>query len=129
MKDFQGQRRVRKMIYSKISLVVLGLLILFMVKALWGVQTKNSLAVAGRTQAEAELAELEAQKAELSAQVGWLGKDRGQEEALRQNFSVTLPGEKMVIVVEDASRPTTTTPKKSGGWWQAGWQALADIFS
>ncbi len=117
------------MIYSKISILVLVFLVLFMAKALWGVYAKNRLALAGRVQAEAELAELDQQKSELSQQVAWLGKERGQEEAIRQNFSVTLPGEKMAIIVEDEKKGPTTTPKKTGGWWQAGWQALADIFS
>ncbi|MDQ5957822.1 MAG: hypothetical protein QG665_148 [Patescibacteria group bacterium] len=128
MRDFQGRRRVRKMIYSKISILVLVFLVVFMTKALWGVYTKNRLAATGRVQAEGELRDLENQKAELSARVGWMAKARGQEEAIRQNFSVTLPGEKMVIVVEDEQKATTSKIKNNDNWWSVGWRALSQIF-
>ncbi len=130
MRDFQGRRRVRRFIYSKVTIVALLLLVLFMSKAVWGVYAKNHLAGAGKKQAEGSLTELEGQKSELQKKVVWLRTDRGQEEEIRKNYSVLKPGEKVITIVEGESTSSVKINNKSnGGWWTAGWQALADIFS
>ncbi len=129
MRDFQGRRRARRFIFSKIIIAILALLVLFLSKAVWGVYAKNRLASSGRTQAEQEFAELQAQKKELAAKVRWLASERGQEEEIRKNYAVLKPGEKVITIVDDDA---TTTPARQtagqAGWWPAAIDALGGLF-
>ncbi len=130
MQDFQGRRRIKRSIFYKITLVVLAVLILFLSKAVWGVYAKNRLAEVGRTQAESELRELETQKKELQDKVKWLATERGEEEVIRQNYSVLLPGEKVIMVV-DAEKPTSGVKgdEDINNWFTAAVGALERLFS
>ena len=129
MQNFQGRKRLKRSLFSKITLVLLAGLVFILSKAVWGVYAKNQLAEAGRRQAEAELVELETQEAELKEKVAWLATERGQEEVIRRNFSVLKPGEKMIIVVDNNTATTAAAePAKTNGWWQAAVGAIGGLF-
>ncbi len=77
-----------------------------------------------RVLAEQEAAALEARKETLEKRVEYLSSERGIEAEMRRQFDVALPGEQVVVIVEDKSNElevtplnssTTTSPKK---WYQ-----------
>jgi len=111
MQDFQDRRRWKKMVYSKITIIALCIVALLMFRNLWVVYNKNQVALAENEKSASKLVELEQQKKELATKVKWLSTERGQEEAIRQNFSVVKDGEKVILVVEDTSGASSTPPK------------------
>lgn len=111
MQDFQDRRRWKKMVYSKITIIALCIVALLMFRNLWVVYNKNQVALAENEKSASKLVELEQQKKELATKVKWLSTERGQEEAIRQNFSVVKEGEKVILVVEGTNGASSTPPK------------------
>jgi cell division protein FtsB len=70
---------------------------------------------------EQEASVLEARKASLEAEVEYLRDERGIESAMRRQFDIALPGEEVVVILEDdtevAFEPLATTTPTETGWW------------
>lgn len=63
---------------------------------------------------------LQARKDSLEAEVQYLQDERGIEAQMRRQFDVALPGEEVVVILDDETVPTvqplaTTSEDKS--WW------------
>jgi len=74
-----------------------------------------------RAVVEQEAAALEARKALLEAEVEYLRDERGIESAMRRQFDIALPGEEVVVILEDETKvefePLATTTATESGWW------------
>lgn len=69
---------------------------------------------------EAEVQELELQKRILEQKVEYLSNERGIEAELRRQFDVTLPGEEVIVILdEEASsvEPIASTTEKHRPWY------------
>ncbi|MCA9354312.1 MAG: septum formation initiator family protein [Candidatus Kaiserbacteria bacterium] len=77
-----------------------------------------------RAEAEQQAAVLQERLNDLQAEVEYLSNDRGIEAEMRRQFDVSLPGEQVVVIVEDEDdgpvvEPlATTTPQKHKRWYQ-----------
>lgn len=102
--------------------MVLILLMLFMAySAFVRYQIADQMAER-RTAAEAEVKELELQKRLLEQKVEYLSNERGIEAELRRQFDVTLPGEEVVVIIEEEAETevqpvATTTDKPWYNFW------------
>ncbi|MEK7569255.1 MAG: septum formation initiator family protein [Patescibacteria group bacterium] len=104
MIPFQERKKLRKILYSKVSLAVL-LVILFAVgQGLWRIQEKVSVARAERDLAARSFADLQSRTEELQASLARLKSDSGIEEEVRQKFTVARPGEEVVVVVDESAK-------------------------
>lgn len=117
MKSFQGRQKTRRLIYSKLSLLLLILLVGGLLKGTWGMYKKASLAK-DNLQASAErLSEFQTRKFELQNKVEKIKTARGVEEEIRRNFPVVKEGEKVITVVDQTgSSSVEEEPKKE--WWK-----------
>ena len=75
-----------------------------------------------REAVEQEAAALETQKEALEAQVQYLRDDRGIEAEMRRQFDISLPGEEVVVILEDEEatstiEPLEVEPEEERGWW------------
>ena len=104
MIPFQERKKLRKILYSKVSLAVL-LVILFAVgQGLWRIQEKVTIARAERDLAARSFADLQSRTEELQASLARLKSDSGIEEEVRQKFTVARPGEEVVVVVDESAK-------------------------
>lgn len=126
MFDFHQKRKLRAVVNSPFTQAVL-LALAFMIA--WSAYVRFDIAMemrARRVQAELQAAALEARKVELEKQVRYLSSERGIEAEMRRQFDVALPGEQVVVIVEDEVKGvevmplSTTTPEKSAQrhWYQ-----------
>ena len=101
MFDFHEKRKLRRLIYSKVTIgVVLILCLLLAVSAFKRFEKEREIA-AKRAEAEAELATLVEQAKNLEADIARLRNDRGLETEIRDRFDVVKPGEQAVIIIDD----------------------------
>lgn len=110
MFDFQQKRRLRTILTSRITWIVL-----LVIAASVGVSAYDRYLIArdmaDRRQAvEQELASLEARRAILEAEVEYLSHDRGQEAEMRRQFDIARPGEQVVIILDDVPEASTSEP-------------------
>ncbi len=127
MFDFHQRRKLRKVINSRYTQA--ALVILFFLMS-WSAYTRYEIAremVDRRVEIEEVVTELRAEKDLLEAEVEYLSGERGIEAELRRQFDVALPGEQVVVIVNEAESDeekilplsTSTPPQKK---WYQFWQ-------
>lgn len=102
MIPFQGRQKLRKILYSKVTLFALAVFVFFVGRGAWNTHEKAQIARSERNIAERSLSELESRASELQASLIRLKSDRGIEEEVRQKYTVARIGEEVVIVVDDS---------------------------
>lgn len=117
MREFQGQRRRRQIMYSLPVRVLLALLIILLSGSIYRLYEKQRLVSAERRSFLKEVERLRARQTELAQEVAKLGTERGVEEEIRENFNVVKPGEKVITFVIDEAA-TSTLPVTPSPWWQ-----------
>ncbi len=118
-----GRKRIRKILYSKVMLIVLVLMLAIFVRGTWSVRNKSILAGDNQEQAIKELQSLQAREHFLKEEIVELDSDRGQEAQLRERFDVGKEGEKLIVLVDTTMQvKEIAEPKKSI------WQKIKDIF-
>jgi cell division protein FtsB len=126
MFDFYQKRKLRSVVNSRYTQgVILGL-------ALWVgysayVRFDIAMEMQNRRQvAEQEAIALEARKQTLDEKVEYLSSERGLEAEMRRQFDVALPGEQVVVIVEDEEigneiQPLGTSTKQRDVKWYQFW--------
>ena len=77
-----------------------------------------------RVAEEQVLFELQAQKNQLQEKVQYLSNERGIEAEMRRNFDIALPGEQVVIILDEkkeeqmAPLPPMPAPTSTKAWYQ-----------
>jgi len=100
MLDFKEKRKLKKILYSKPMIIVLGLVFVFMVNAVWGVYKKAKIAHGNKTLILQDFNELKEREEDLSLKIEKLKTDRGIEEKMREKFGVVREGEEVVVVID-----------------------------
>ena len=120
MLPFQERKRFRKILYSKITLAVLFVALIFVARGAWHVYEKAVIAQTEKEEAARKLAELKQHTLDLEESVVGLKSDRGIEEEIRQKFMVARPGEEVVVVVDDGNKKSKNeeTSQKQNLWQQ-----------
>lgn len=119
MIDFQGRRRQNSWFYSKLTILILLVLVLLMSRAVFDVYQKNRVARENFYETEKKLNELESEKLALESSVASLSTKLGVEKEIRKNFSVVKEGERLITIIENQKDiPATNTDKQSSSWWK-----------
>jgi cell division protein FtsB len=126
MKEFKDKRKLKKILYSKFSIVVLLLVFIFVAKAGYNVYKKQADSYENRIGAEKELNELKARQAALASEIERLGTPEGIEEEIREKYKVAKENENMVIIVEEETKAPKVEKKK--GFFSGIKEKLKEIF-
>ncbi|MFA5651829.1 MAG: septum formation initiator family protein [Candidatus Paceibacterota bacterium] len=111
MIDFQQKRKINRVIYSKISFIILLVLVIFLGRSTWDIYKKSKLSFDNYVETKKDYENLKARKDMLEAETNRLKTDIGIEEEIRSKFNVAKPGETVVIVIDSSS--STSTDKNS----------------
>lgn len=117
---FGKQNKYKNIIYSKVTILVLLVLVVFLGRSVWErFQIERDMA-ARATQAQAELDELSARKDDLEARVEYLEGERGIEEEVRKNFDVAKDGEQVIILMGNVEeeKESAVVPENAAAWYQ-----------
>ena len=124
MLDFQQKRKVRRLIYHRVTLILLAILVLFAIHSTWIVLEKKRTSQEMKDVSLRNVEELRLRDEELKWRIERLQTPPGIEEEIRSKFTVAKNGENMVIVVDDDSKNMSTTSQKTG-FWQKFWNFLS----
>lgn len=125
MQPFQERRKVRKILYSKTVLVVLFVIFLLVARGAWNVYQKAIIAETERDRGLENLKNLQERTRDLEASIARLKSGVGEEEELRQKFSVAQSGEDVVVVVDE----TAQNDNNSGASQELSfWDRVASFF-
>lgn len=117
MKEFQGRRLFRQVLYSRPVLILLGLIIVLIGFSVFKLYRKEHVADLERQALLSELTRLEARRVELESEIERLLTERGQEAEIREKLGLALPGEGVITVIgPEAGSEIKVLENKS--WWQ-----------
>lgn len=122
MQDFQHRKKVRRKLYSRNAVIVLGLVTLLIVRGAYGVLKKEHQSALALTDAELQLKTAQANQATLASNVALLHTDAGVEQEIREKYSVVKAGESVAIIVDNDEATTTPIIHKTI------WQKIGDWF-
>ncbi len=126
MQEFREKRRLRELLYSRPSLIILFILVLFAGRGVFHMYEKYAQAAVDKRGVESQVALLSAREDFLVSEVERLKTPTGIEQEIRQKFNVKKEGEQVAVIVEpkDATGGAAKTSGVSSVW---SW--VVDIFS
>ncbi|MFH1608997.1 MAG: septum formation initiator family protein [Patescibacteria group bacterium] len=120
MKKFQGKKhsnKYKKIIHSKLVLVILGIFLIFFIFNIIKFIDKASDTRKNREIAENKVFELQQQKEKLEADILKLNTEKGVEENIRDKFGLGKAGEEMIVIIEDQNKVNTEEEDKKNGFF------------
>ncbi len=112
MKEFQQAHFSHKILYSKVTIVILSMLILILLRSTVSLYEKRNDIVAERNKKEEELKDAERKLSDTKEKKVFLESERGKEEYIRTTFPVVRDGEGVIIVYDDKKESVTQVKKE-----------------
>lgn len=125
MHEFQQKQKMRRILYSRNSLVVVAIITVLFLRGAWGVWQKQKESEAKLAETEAALVAAQNRQTTLTANIDRLNTQEGMEHEIRERFSVKKPGEDVILVVEPEQATTGEAFESKSTWskisaWFAG---------
>jgi cell division protein FtsB len=116
MIDFQQKRKINKILYSKVSLVILLIVVIILGKATYNIYQKYKLSSENYAAVKTDYDNLKNRQNMLQSEITRLKTDAGVEEEIRSKFNVAKPGETVVTVINGSSSSSTNNNVKKSFW-------------
>ena len=117
MVDFQQKKKIRKIIYSRITIIILFVVIIFLAKAVYDIYVKERMSSEGVSMIEKDYNSLKERQDMLKYEISKLKTKEGIEEEIREKYNVAKPGETVVVIVDSTSSTSTSSGSVSKGFW------------
>ncbi len=119
MLEFRKKKKIRKVLYSPIVLIVLTIIFFIMAKAVWGVYMKEKLSRQNLEKEKSELERLAIREKSLASSIDYLKTEQGIESEIRTKFRAVRENEKVAVIIEEqaSSTPAVATSTSRGFWY------------
>ncbi len=117
MIDFQQKRKFNKFLYSKVTLVILFILVIILAKATYSIYQKYKISSDSYAVVKKDYDSLKDRNNMLNSEINRLKTDTGIEEEIRSKFNVAKPGETVVVVINGSSSTSTDDNTQNKGFW------------
>jgi len=111
MKEYQQRHTLKKLLYSKLSILILGIICLLMLRSVVELYGKYAKVAELKSQSEKERISLEQKLNKSQEKTDALYTDRGVEEYVRRTYPVVKQGEGVIVVYEASSSPVVPERK------------------
>lgn len=126
MLEFQEKKKLRNILYSKVTLIALFVVLVFIARATVSVYYKQKASGENLAKAKEEVAELKKREKMLNSEIDRLKTDKGTEEEIRKKFMVGKAGEQVIVIVDDNSSNKNSAVGNSEK--KSIWSKLMDFF-
>jgi cell division protein FtsB len=127
VKELRERQRLRRYLYSWLSLGALLVIAFFLVKGAFGIIQIERKSAERVRELEKEAAELSLREDKLRTEIEHLKTPEGVVDAIKDKFSVTREGEYVAIIVDERSQ-ATSSEKETGGWLAGLWQGVKNLW-
>jgi cell division protein FtsB len=117
MFNYQQKKQIRKVIYSKITLLILFIFIIILSKACYGIYQKQKISEQNLEIVEEEYYSLNSRKDVLESEIDKLNTEEGIEREIRSKFNVSKPGEIMINIVDDNKNISNDDSNQKKSFW------------
>jgi len=118
MLEFQEKRKIKRFFYSRVVLVCLLILILLLLKMVWGVYEKQALTKDNLAKTATSFEGLQAREKMLSLSIDKLKTDNGIEQEIREKYGLVKPGEEIIVVVDGEDNTSSGSVSSEISFWQ-----------
>lgn len=101
MREYQQKHTVRMLVYSKVTMVILFLLIILLLRSVVELNNKRLEVDVERDKTKKEKIELEAKVEKIRKQNEFIKTERGFEEYVRITYPVVKNDEGVIVVYDD----------------------------
>lgn len=125
MREFQQKHRIRTLVYSKVTIVVLFLLTVLLLRSVVELNSKRVEVAKLRDESLQEKDELQKKVDKARRETEVISTDRGYERYIRTTYPVVKKGEGVIVIYDDDKVPVSpvrqdvTLREKFGIWWQS----------
>ena len=127
VKELRERQRMRRFLYSWLSLGILAIVTFFLVKGAFGIITIERESAARVRELESEAAALALREGELKDEIERLKTPEGVINAIKDKFSVTREGEYVAIIVDERLR-ASSSEKEGEGWFGNLWSGVKSLW-
>lgn len=116
MKEYQQRHMIRTLVYSRVTMVILFLLIVLLARSV--VELNNKRITTARLQAEsaADRKELEEKVRKAEVKSTSIKTERGMEAYIRSTYPVVQEGEGVIVVYDTSVSPVTPVREDMTFW-------------
>ncbi len=129
MREFQEKRELKRIIFSRASLIILFVLLIFL--SVFTVKTflKYRKAVQKDEKITEEVRDMERKKSDLAEKIKRLQTASGLEEEMREKFNVAKPGEEVLTII-DKSKENDKINSEDGerGFFSKIWNWIENLW-
>ncbi|MEK7567382.1 MAG: hypothetical protein AAB513_00465 [Patescibacteria group bacterium] len=101
MDRFENRRRFRTVMNSKLTLVILLLVLMVVLKSTWILYGKNKEAGMKKESLSRESKQIGEREDFLEGEISRLRTEQGVEEILRQKFNIKKDGEEVLVIIDE----------------------------
>lgn len=127
MKELQRKQRIKRAMYSLPSLMFLIVIAFFLVRGAVGVLEKRAESARYVKELREEAQALTLRSQELEASIARLNTEEGVVEEIKEKYNVSLDGEHIAILVDDAPEPFSTDESKDE-WYERWWGVILGLW-
>lgn len=116
MLEFRRKNRIKKILYSPLILLIMGIIFILLIKGVYNVYIKDNISYMNLQKEISELEKIKIRQENLVASLDYLNTEDGIESEIRNKFRAVKDGEKVSVILDDADTSTvtpTSTIKKS----------------
>ena len=126
MKELQQRQRMRRIIYSIPTLLILALFAAFMTKGAVGVIQKDRESSSMLSELQDKAAALVSREGELKAGIADLHTEKGIKDEIRERFGMIQDGEHIAIIVDEKNSATSSNDSLLP-WYQKVWHVIINF--
>lgn len=111
MKEYQQRHTLKKLLYSRLAILVLGIVCLLMLRSVMELYGKYTKVAELKALSDKERSTLEVKLVKSQERNDALHTERGIEEYVRRTYPVVKQGEGVIVVYEASSSPVVPVRK------------------
>lgn len=123
VKELENRQKLRRIIYSWPSLVLIAFVTVFLAKGAVGILSIERESARKVRVLEGQNQALALRETELVDEIARLETDEGKVEAIKEKFSAVREGEYVAIIVDERQKATSTDKEKEP-WYKEFWNAI-----
>lgn len=108
MKEYQQKHMIRTLVYSRVTLVILFLLIVILLRSIMELNDKRADVSKLRDDSQKEKEELQRKVEKAQKQTDFISTPRGFEAYVRTTYPIVKKGEGVVVIYDDTKSPVST---------------------
>lgn len=118
MIEYQKKKKVKRMLYSPIVLLLLAIIFVILFRSLWSVYKKEKVSDENLSKERIELEKLSLREKSLASALEYLKTEQGIESEIRSRFRLVKEGEQVAVIVDEEATDTQEQASTTNrGFW------------